>query len=115
MARRAERRGGDGGAAKRQLPTSVVVAVDLLAGVALGLLVWGLTGLPSAGVVIGLVVALGLGVLAVAGSGMNRRYRVTQEQAAEAARRRRQVLDAFEETRRNRPGEDDPPRYPAGP
>ena len=95
---------------KRQLPTGVVVAVDVVAGVALGLLVWGLTGLPTAGIVIGLVVALGLGVLAVAGTTMNRRYRVDESKAREAAARRARVLDAFEATRQNRPGQDDPPR-----
>jgi len=88
---------------RRQLPTSVVVAVDVAAGVALGLLVWGLTGLPQAGLVIGLVVALGLGVLAIAGTSMNRTYRVSGAKAAEAAARRQRVLDAFEETRRNPP------------
>ena len=95
---------------KRQLPTSVVVAVGVAAGAALGLLVWGLTGLATAGIVIGVVVAAGLGVLAVAGTQMNRRYRVDRTKAAEAAERRRRVLDAFEETRRNRPEGDDLPR-----
>ncbi len=96
--------------AKRQLPTGVVVAVDAVAGIALGLLVWGLTGLPQAGIVIGLVVALGLGVLAIAGTQMNKAYRVDQGKAREAAERRARVLRAMDETRRNRPGQDDPPR-----
>ena len=91
--------------AKRQLPTSVVVAVDVFCGVALGLLVWGLTGLPQAGIVIGLVVALGLGLLAIAGASMNRAYRVDRSRVDEAAARRARVLAAFEDTREKPSGD----------
>lgn len=78
----------------------VVGAIGVLCGGLIGLLVWLLTANIPAAVVVGTAVASILLVLAVGGARHNQTFRRTPDRMAEAAAKRRRVLEAIEESRR---------------